>query len=637
MSAHAAAGHAGPGPRVERPLLLAFATRDAAGLRRLRSYLAAAFPRSDATWLVPQGFVRDLEPLRGPGCSRVLAYRAGGPRSWPGKMRIVRGLRAARYDYCAFPQDFCYRLRLDAVAILPLLVRARRLLVLAPDRGGARSLGKEGFLALYARTYLAFHGRRVLDRIRRIHTRRFEQWVRDRADPLAFLLLAGVAHLLRAARRPPPAGRPGGEGSRGPSAAAAGVPDVAFFVSNLDMGGTQRQLQTLLERSQGLFRPSRLLVYVPAEGPFPERFAGAGVPILTLSPSAEATEAAAGRERFLRYNFPVTATVLHLCRLLRPLRGTRTILHCFEFKANVLGAVAGGLAGVPAVVSSVRNLSLWKTLWDGTWWYRPADILTARLNDRILANADAVRRDYGRWARVPQERIRVLYNGLDPEDMRARGPAEGEGARRALGWGPRHALVGWAGRMAPQKDPAAFAEVARALHAAEPSVRFVLLGDGPLAGGLRRSFRESGMDHAVRFLGARTDAYRWMRALDVLVMTSIIEGMPNVLIEAMFLGVPPVTTDAGGAGEVVEDGVTGYVVPVGAVRSLAARTLELLRDPLLRQRFARAGRLRAEARFHADRMVRETARLYRELAAPAGGSRRNPAPGGTAGKGGKNP
>jgi len=614
MSPHPNTHHAGTTP-TDRPLILAFATRDVGSLRRLRSYLARAFPRSRPTWLVPAGFVEDLGPVQAPPPHEVLPYEAGGLRSWPRKMGILRRLRTTRYHYCAFPPDFCYQLRLDVVALLPLLVRSRRLLVLDPEQG-TRSLGKGGFLTLYFQAYLSFHTRRFLETLRRIHTHRFERRVRDYVDPLVFLLLAAGAHVLRLLRPRPTAGRGHKDGCG--AHLAAQVPTVVFFISNLDMGGTQRQLLTLLEKSKGLFLAHSLLVYVPHDGPFPERFAKTGVPILTLSPAAEETGAARAKERFLQYNFPVTRVALRLHRLLRHM-DTPFVLHCWEFKANVLGAVAAGLAGVPAVVSSVRNLSLWKKAWDGTWWYRPADILTARLNDCILANAEAVKKDYQRWARVPGTRIRTLQNGLDPADMPVGDPALKEETRQALGWDPGHPVVGWVGRLVPQKDPATFLDVARGLHAANPSLRFVLLGDGPLAADLKRSCRVAGLDHAVRFLGARTDAYRWMRIMDVLVMTSIIEGMPNVLIEALFMGIPAVATDAGGTREVIENGRTGFVVPVGDVRSLTARTRELVRDPGLRERFAQAGRLSAESRFHADRMVRQTARLYRERTPWGGG------------------
>jgi glycosyltransferase involved in cell wall biosynthesis len=142
-----------------------------------------------------------------------------------------------------------------------------------------------------------------------------------------------------------------------------------------------------------------------------------------------------------------------------------------------------------------------------------------------------------------------------------------------------------------------------------------MVGDGEMLEEIRERSAQRGRDRLIRFLGARRDVYRWMQVMDVLVMTSIIEGMPNVLIEAQFMGIPCVTTDAGGAREVVEDGRNGFVVPVRDIRPLVEQTRRLLHDPALRDRFSKAGRERAQKYFHVDRMVLETLQLYKDLTA----------------------
>ena len=586
--------------------VFAFATREVGDLQLIREYLKTSFPRARVTLLLPAGFLPQFSP--GPEVE-TLPYPEGGLKTWPGKLGILaRGLRGS-YHYCVFPWRFSWQLRLDALALLPLLAGARFLVILDPRTGPGGST-RAGFLGRYLKTYAAFHLERLQTALRRFYSNRVEMRVRAWLDPLLFLLLAVLARVHRlllraAARRPFP-------GARG-RGASPGPPTVAFFISNLDLGGAQRQLQALLERSPGLFRPTALYVYVPHQSPFRERFeqAHAGLPIVTLSRREDLAGLSQGR-RFLWNNLPVTMTVIRLARLLRS--GPRpSVFHCWEFKANVLGAVAAGLAGTPVVLSSIRNLSYWKKAWDPTWWYRPADILTARLNDCLLANAEAVRQDYRRWARVRERRIHVLRNGLDPAAIPGKdGELQGK-LKETLGWGPGNRVVGWVGRLTPQKDPAAFLDVARNLRQQADSLRFVVLGDGTLLEQTRGLCTRMGLDPCVRFLGARLDVYHWMQAMDILVMTSIIEGMPNVLIEALFMGIPCVTTDAGGAREVIADGQCGFVVPVGDVWALAGRTRELLRDPALQARFAEAGRRRAGRLFHADRMARETSQLYQRL------------------------
>jgi glycosyltransferase involved in cell wall biosynthesis len=122
----------------------------------------------------------------------------------------------------------------------------------------------------------------------------------------------------------------------------------------------------------------------------------------------------------------------------------------------------------------------------------------------------------------------------------------------------------------------------------------------------------------VEYLGPSSAVEDFLAALDVFVLTSDREGCPNVILEAMACGRAVVTTDAGGAGEVVRDGVTGYVVPRGDRAALTERVLALLEDAALRERIGRAARLDVEERFGLDRMVTETVRLYRRAAGVEG-------------------
>jgi glycosyltransferase involved in cell wall biosynthesis len=148
-----------------------------------------------------------------------------------------------------------------------------------------------------------------------------------------------------------------------------------------------------------------------------------------------------------------------------------------------------------------------------------------------------------------------------------------------------------------------------------PSARFLLVGGGPLADQLRARIAAHGLGDVVRLLGERADVPDVLEALDALLLTSHREGMPNAVLEAMAAGLPCVVTDAGGAPEIVLDGVTGYVCPRGNAEGLTASLVRLIERPDERRRLGRAGQHRAVTEFSVARLVTRTQALYQTLLA----------------------
>ena len=144
------------------------------------------------------------------------------------------------------------------------------------------------------------------------------------------------------------------------------------------------------------------------------------------------------------------------------------------------------------------------------------------------------------------------------------------------------------------------------------------VGDGPLRDRLEETAHAYDLDDRVRFLGHREDALQLMVASDLVVLPSAYEGLPNVVLEAMRLRKPVVATAAPGTTEVVIDGETGMLVPIGNPPLLARAIRDVIRDPAMAARFGEAGRASAEARFRTDTMVAQFADLYEELARAKG-------------------
>ncbi|HJV33619.1 glycosyltransferase family 4 protein [Geomonas sp.] len=221
--------------------------------------------------------------------------------------------------------------------------------------------------------------------------------------------------------------------------------------------------------------------------------------------------------------------------------------------------------------------------------------------------------------------IAVLPNGIDTTVWSRRHATPV--LRRELGVGPEGLLVGTVARITPEKDLATFYRTASAVVSQLPGTLFAVVGDGygnelELA---RREVAALGLAKVIRFTGHREDLADVYASFDVFLMSSLSEGMPNTLLEAMAMGLPTVATSVGGIPELLEHGTQGYLAPAGAAEELAGHVLSLLRSPALRERFGASSRLRVERHFDFDGRVRWLERYYAWFAGagplpePAGG------------------
>jgi glycosyltransferase involved in cell wall biosynthesis len=219
--------------------------------------------------------------------------------------------------------------------------------------------------------------------------------------------------------------------------------------------------------------------------------------------------------------------------------------------------------------------------------------------------------------RLPSQARRyvTVRNGIGPA-----APARPrEAVRRELGLAAGDLAVLAVGSLTPQKAHATllegFARAAREL----PAARLLIAGEGPLRGALEARAAGSDLAGRVSLLGDRDDVTELLEGADLFALSSVREGLPVTLLEAMRAGRPAVATAIGGCGEAVRDGESGRIVPVGDAAALGAAIAELLRDPARRAAMGAAARARWAAEFTAARMVAETEALYaRALGVPAG-------------------
>jgi len=218
---------------------------------------------------------------------------------------------------------------------------------------------------------------------------------------------------------------------------------------------------------------------------------------------------------------------------------------------------------------------------------------------------------------VAAHRMTTVPNGVAP---RTSSPGRAA-ARRALGLTADQPVVMTVGRLTVMKGQRHLLEAVPLLLQRLPDAVVVLVGEGHLRRALTEQAERLGVAHAVRFAGHRADARGLLDAADVFCLPSLQEGMPLAALEAMDAGLPVVGTRVIGTSEVVDDGVTGLLVPPARPAALAAALLQVLGDPVLRAAMATAGRHRYEGWFTADRMARRTAAVYDDVLARATAAR----------------
>jgi glycosyltransferase involved in cell wall biosynthesis len=221
-------------------------------------------------------------------------------------------------------------------------------------------------------------------------------------------------------------------------------------------------------------------------------------------------------------------------------------------------------------------------------------------------NAPAVAEQAARRG-FPPERIAVVRNGMAiPAISRDGSTGERSGARPAR-------VVGYVGRLATGKRVDDLIAAAALLRAQQPDLALLLVGDGPLRASLESRVAELALGDSVRFLGHRPDAAELMTRLDAFWLASASEGMSNSLMEAMAAGTPVVVSDIATNRDLVEDGVTGRVVPLGSPRAIADATAQLWQDPVGSAAMAAAAVERIRRDFGVAAMVERHASLYRQL------------------------
>lgn len=367
---------------------------------------------------------------------------------------------------------------------------------------------------------------------------------------------------------------------------------VFYLVDSLNVGGTETQAVELALRlpaseyqiTMGCLR---------AHGPLLDKLKGSAVTVREFHPGG---------------GLDSPAGLYQAARLTAYLRREKfDVVHTHDLWSNLMGIPAARLAGVPAIISSRRDLAHFD-------WYQGKKRRWLRriqnLSSVVLANATPIRDALIAEDGFAPEKLRVIHNGVDTGKFqrgkrdRARLFPGADDARLVVLVGNMHSDV---------KGHPWLIAAAPAVLEEFPNTRFIFAGDGESRTAFETQVAQLGLQLDFIFLGRRSDIPDVLASCDVAVLPSRAEGLPNAVLEYMAAGLPTVASNVGGNAELVEDGVTGFLVPPENSQALSAALLRVLRDPELSHRIATNGQRLATQNFSFERLIREVDELYTEL------------------------
>ncbi|MCP4230102.1 MAG: glycosyltransferase [bacterium] len=285
------------------------------------------------------------------------------------------------------------------------------------------------------------------------------------------------------------------------------------------------------------------------------------------------------------------------------------VLHNQLYMANVFGTLAGRLAGVKTIIMSVLSTDLWKG--------KTARILEKRaaaLASKVMVNSRGVARDLLEQSNIPQQKIHVIYNGIDtvrfsPDKLET---YKSEVRRELKIPGDAPVIINVA-NLLPVKNHQTLLRAIALLERNMPNRRrpfLILCGEGPEKENIIRLAADLGTLPFIRFTGSVTDVERYLGASDIFCLPSSSEGFSNAKIEAMAMGLPCIVSDVGGNAEAVIDGINGYVTLSGDIEMTSIRLRDLILDEEKAREMGRAGRDIAVSNFSEGRMIMDTIEMY---------------------------
>lgn len=384
---------------------------------------------------------------------------------------------------------------------------------------------------------------------------------------------------------------------------------IAHIITRLILGGAQENTLLSCEDLMRIYGDEVLLITGPPLGPegsLLDRARAGGLPLVIIPE--------------LRRAIHPWRDLVSYYRIKQAIRDFQPeVVHTHSAKGGLLGRAAANALGVPAIVHGVHGAPFHPYQGRGARaFFRACERWAASRCHAMVSVADAMTELMVNAGVAPREKFTTIYSGMEVEPFLDAAKHRDE-TRRELGYQPAHVVIGKVARLFHLKGHEYLIQAARQVVTAQPNVRFLLVGDGLLAPQIRHEIAKAGLAPFFHLTGLvpPTRIPPLIAAMDVVVHTSLREGLARVLPQGLIAGKPVVSYDVDGAREVVLPNQTGFLLPPKSVDGLAQAITQLAADPGLRDRLGSEGQRRFAEVFRHETMTRQLRSLYERLLACA--------------------
>jgi len=378
--------------------------------------------------------------------------------------------------------------------------------------------------------------------------------------------------------------------------------NLLYVITKLELGGAQKQLLSLISNLDK--KRFNLFLFTAKDG-------------LLISEAASLSDLILKRSRWLERAinpFKDLSALIEIYRFIK--KNNIDIVHTHSSKAGVLGRFAARLAKVNIIIHTVHGWSfndyqprLLRILF--IWLER----ISAKFTDRIIvvSNYD---RQRGLDSNIgDKHKYRLIRYGINYEEFNGKTA----NVREEFAINHKDLVVGTVSCFKPQKSPQDFIKTAFLVNQVMPDVKFILVGDGILRNRVKKMIEKFNLQRQVILTGWRRDIARILSSIDVFALTSLWEGLPISVLEAMVSSKPVVATSTAGTGEVIIKGKTGFLVAPGNTKEIAEKLTILLKDGRLRKEMGQNAKGSLGSSFRLENMAKSHQDLYEDLVREKGG------------------
>ncbi|MHC4570459.1 MAG: glycosyltransferase family 4 protein [Planctomycetota bacterium] len=301
---------------------------------------------------------------------------------------------------------------------------------------------------------------------------------------------------------------------------------------------------------------------------------------------------------------PFFSSIYKLCRLIK--KHNVHILHTHEPRTNFVGLIAARLTGIKVIASAHGWIFFGVPFW--LKFYQQIDRQVVRFHDHIHVGSMFLRKELGH-KKIPLERITTIHYSLNRKNL-ASYSYDIDYLRKRYRLNSHYKLIATVARLSREKGHKFLLQAAQEVVREVPNVKFLIVGEGPIREELENYCAELGISEHIIFTGFCPNVVEILHSIDIMVLPSLTESFPHVILEAMSVGKPVIATDVGGVSEMIRHGETGLLIKPSDSEAMAESIILLLRNQAMRNKMGQNAQKRIELEFTLEHYIKQMQDLY---------------------------